>query len=126
MEDYKNKLNKQEQINPSMMRVKFEINAKCFISMLPINGKSRVSEISLSNRSTLIDKDSIASQSHSDPKALVKIGDFSCIDIQKAIKHGKYKILEVLFVIETTQSHKIYEKFTNTFFDKRRAHKLQM
>lgn len=100
MEDYKNNLNSQKPINPSMMRVKFQINAKCFIQMLPVKG--------------------------SDPKELVKTGDFSYVELQEAIKHAKYEILEVLFSIEMTQSHKIYEKFTNTFFDKRRVYKTQM
>lgn len=100
MEDYKNKLNSETEVKPSMMRVTFEINPKCLIPMLPVKG--------------------------SDPKALVKTSDFTVVELQQAIKHGKYKILEVLFVVEFEQSAKIFEKFVDTFSEKRLGYKMQM
>jgi hypothetical protein len=93
MEEYKHRLNDKKEVPFANLRVKFEINSHCVIPMLPVK--------------------------NTHPTEKIKIGDFTVIELQQAIRYGNYKILEVLFVQQFESSAKIFEKFVDTFYDKR-------
>jgi DNA polymerase type B, organellar and viral len=101
MEEYKNKLNGEKDLPLSIMRVRFRINSKCLISMLPV-------------------KDCKDKRSH------IQIGTYTVIDLQEAVKYGKYEILEVLFVQEFEGKARIFEKFIDVFYGKRLEYKAKM
>jgi hypothetical protein len=100
MEEYKHRLNHQQDIPFANLRVKFEINPKCLIPMLPVK--------------------------NSDLAQLINIGDFTMIELQQAIQHGKYKILDVLFIQEFESSAKLFERFVDTFYEKRLEYQRKM
>jgi DNA polymerase elongation subunit (family B) len=101
MEEYKNKLNKREKVPLCAMKVKFKVDDKCQVPMLPVKDCK-------------------------DKKSFIQIGCYTVIELQEAIKHTKCEILEVLFVQEFEGKAKIFERFVDVFSGKRKEYKKEM
>ena len=101
MVEYKDKLNNQEDLPLCNMKVRFKINDKCIIPLLPVKDCE-------------------------DKKALVQVGCYTVIELQQAIKYGKFEILEVLFAQEFESSASMFKEFVQTFYDRRLEYKAEM
>jgi DNA polymerase elongation subunit (family B) len=101
MIEYKDKLNNEEDMPLCNMKVKFRINEKCLIPMLPVKDCK-------------------------DKQSLVQIGCYTVIELQEAVKHGKYEILEVLFAQVYESSEYMFKEFVQTFYDRRKEYKEEM
>jgi DNA polymerase elongation subunit (family B) len=101
MEEYRNKLNKGEDVPLCNMKVKFRINKNCLVPMLPVKNCK-------------------------DKEGLVQVGCYTIVELQEAVKYGKYEILEVLFVQEFEGKARIFQKFVDVFYNKRKEYKAKM
>ena len=101
LEDLKNSMNAKEETKLFLAKVRFTINPKCLISLLPIKDDSN-------------------------PKGVSKTGYFSSVALKQAIEHGGYVLDEILFAIEIASKGKIYSNFIDVFNTKRTKYKSQM
>jgi DNA polymerase type B, organellar and viral len=101
MIEYMIKLNKQEDLPLCNMKVRFRINGKCLIPMLPV-------------------KDCKYKES------LVQTGCYTIVEIQEAIKCGGCEILEVLFLQVFESRERIFKEFIDVFYKKRLGYKCKM
>ena len=101
MEEYKNKLNKGEEILLCIMKIKFKINNECLMPMLPVRDCK-------------------------DKESLIQMGVYTSVELEDAVYYGKFEILEVMIVLEFEGKAKIFEKFVDVFYGRRKEYKRGM
>jgi len=94
-------LNRLQLTKSYLLKVRYKINPRCVIPLLP-----------------LIDD--------SDPCGEEKEGCFTSVDLLEAVRHGGYAVKEVMFAMEFESSSPLFTSFVDMFYQKRSEYKTRI